>query len=260
MRSQTHQFLYCVAAAAIVGACTTSRDVGQSPPGDPKTAKTRVLESGAQMLQTDAPPDALDIYMVGFHAAKHDPSHQMEAHHFCRQVNQDFAQCTLYDGNTKSANLVGIEYIISENLYETLPANERAYWHPHNYEILSGTLIAPGLPATAEKAFMRDKLNSYGKTWHVWNSAPFGMPGDKLPLGAPVLEWSFNRDGEAKRELIEQRDQRMKLNSATKRRQRADLAPLARPQEGVDTLNGAFRHPTQPIPGVTDRSSPPAAR
>lgn len=255
MIARPRRFLY-FALLAIVSGCTTGREVGQAPPGDPKSAKTRVLESGAQMLQTDTPPDALDVYMVGFHAAKHDPSHQMEAHHFCRQVNQDFAQCALYDGNTKSANLVGIEYIISAKLFETLPQTERTYWHPHNYEILSGTLIAPGLPAAAEKAFLRDKLNSYGKTWHVWNSAPFGMRGDALPLGEPILEWSFNRDGEALPGLVQERDQRMRLNSEAKRRERAELTPAAQPQQGVDALNGKFSRATRPLPGVTERDNP----
>jgi hypothetical protein len=53
----------------------------------------------------------------------------MESHHYCDQVNEDFAQCALYDGNTAEARLHG-EYIISEKLYATLPADERPYWHP----------------------------------------------------------------------------------------------------------------------------------
>lgn len=40
----------------------------------------------------------------------------------------------------------GLEYIISEKLYNTLPTDEKAYWHPLNYEILSGQLRRPGLP------------------------------------------------------------------------------------------------------------------
>lgn len=54
----------------------------------------------------------MNVYLVGLHPMKDHPEHQMEAHHFCRQVNEDFAQCTLFDGNTKDANLNGIEYII----------------------------------------------------------------------------------------------------------------------------------------------------
>jgi hypothetical protein len=37
-----------------------------------------------------------------------------------------------FDGNTRNANLTGIEYIISERLFEQLPRDERPYWHPHN--------------------------------------------------------------------------------------------------------------------------------
>ena len=80
-----------------------------------------------------------------------DPCHQMEAHHYCKKLNEDFSQCLLYDGNTKNANLTGIEYIISEKLFQSLTPEESKYWHPHNYEILSGQLVAPGLPSPIEK-------------------------------------------------------------------------------------------------------------
>jgi hypothetical protein len=71
---------------------------------------------------------------------------QMEAHHYCHQVNADLLQCVLFDGNTEDANLIGIEYIISERLFASLPPEEQAFWHPHNYEILSGSLVALAYP------------------------------------------------------------------------------------------------------------------
>ncbi len=64
----------------------------------------------------------------------------MEAHHYCHQVNQDFAQCTLFDGNGPNANRTGIDYFISEKLFETLPVAKRDYRHPHTAEIFSGQL------------------------------------------------------------------------------------------------------------------------
>ena len=70
-------------------------------PGAEKSTKTQMLEMGAKVLQTDAPLNNMDVYLVGFHPLKEDPAHQMEAHHFCHQVNEDFAQCALFDGNTK---------------------------------------------------------------------------------------------------------------------------------------------------------------
>jgi hypothetical protein len=223
------------------------------PPGAAKAGKTEALEAGAALLQTRPPVRPLSIYLVGFHAAKDDPSLQMEAHHFCRQVNEEFAQCVLFDDYTEQANLIGIEYIISERLFDSLPKGEQKYWHPHNYEILSGQLAAPAIPAAAEKELMRGKMNSYGKTWHVWNSAPFERTGDRMPVGDAMLEWSFNRDGEALPGLVEGRDRRLGMDTARNRSDRADLVPVAKPQSGVDALKGRFGRPATPIPGVEDR-------
>jgi hypothetical protein len=221
-----------------------------APPGADKTAKTRVLEAGAKVLQNNGPVAGFDIYLVGFHPMKEHPEQQMESHHYCQQKNEDFAQCMLFDGNQNNANMHGVEYIISEKLFATLPAAERRYWHPHNGEILSGQLKAPGLPDVAEKALMKSKMNSYGKTWHVWNTGHRAQPNDALPFGEPMLAWSFNRDGEVMPGLVEDRDKRMDLNTAATRERRADLKSMARPQSGVDDLKGKFARPTADIPGV----------
>jgi hypothetical protein len=167
-------------------------------------------------------------------------------------VNEDFAQCVLYDGNGEDARLHGVEYIISERLYATLPAQERQYWHPHNYEILSGALRMPGLPDVAETEAMRTKVNSYGKTWHFWMTGVHGRRPDSLPLGPAHLAWSFNRDGEAHLELIAARDRRMGLTSADARAKRADLVSLARPQGGVDAMAGKFPGAGAAPAGVRD--------
>jgi hypothetical protein len=240
--------------------CGANRDSANKPAGTETTAKTDVLKAGAKALQKDSPLAPMDVYLVGFHPMKEAPEHQMEAHHFCRQVNEDFAQCALFDGNTREANLNGIEYIISEKLFESLAADEKQYWHPHNGEILSGQLVAPGLPDVAEKELMRAKMNSYGKTWHVWMTSE----GHKLPIGKPMLAWSFNRDGEARPGLIEDRDQKMGVSSPEIRDKRQDLTSLAKPQMGVDALKGKFGRPTQDIAGVIDKqrvsATPAAAR
>lgn len=243
-----------IAATAYFVACQSeTREAQVTPPGQETTTKTDVLKAGAEVIQSNLPTDKLDVYMVGFHPMKSDPQHQMEAHHYCRQVNEDFAQCALWDSNGEKANLNGIEYIISEKLFETLPAEERKYWHPHNYEILSGQLVAPGLPDAAEHELMKSKMNSYGKTWHVWHTGAPGMPGDALPLGEPHLAWSFNADGEARPELAENLKKAMGIDAAEKRAKRQDLVQMARPQMGVDELQSAFPARTKP-PGVEART------
>jgi hypothetical protein len=166
----------------------------------------------------------------------------------------------LFDGDTSGARLNGIEYIISEKLFQTLAPGERQYWHPHNGEILSGQLIAPGIPAAAEKALMRAKMNSYGKTWHVWHTGHEGSPADQLPVGPAMLAWSFSREGEAIPAMVDKRDRRLRVDSAEVRRQRADLQKLAKPQSGVDDLKGKFGRAGEPIPGVTGATSAAPAR
>lgn len=233
------------------------REPAVEPAGGKKTLKQAVLQAGAELLQTNAPLKSFDIYEVGYHCGKHDPHMQMEAHHFCTQVNADFIQCVLFDGSTADANLIGVEYIISEKLFHTLPEGERGYWHPHNYEILSGVLIAPGLPTVAENAMLALLMNSYGKTWHTWHTGRHdgrGQPGHSLPLGDPMLMWSFNRDGEMDDSLKASGEQDLGLKFDQKRQARTHLTELAKPQSGVDDLKSHFPN-ARPIPGVEDAGS-----
>jgi len=160
----TNHFVVVFLTALLFTSCGEDRKSDTDVPGRDKSTKTKVLETGSNLIQTKAPFDPMEVYLIGFHPMKEDPGHQMEAHHFCTQVNEDFAQCVLFDGNSEDAKLTGIEYIISERLFETLPEEEKQYWHPHNYEILSGQLVAPGLPDVAEIELLDSKMNSYGKT------------------------------------------------------------------------------------------------
>ena len=222
------------------------------PPGENKGAWLAVLEQGANLLQDTTPLKNFDVYVVGFHCTKCDPHMQMEAHHYCKVVNDDFLQCLIFDGNTPDANLIGIEYIVTEALFEGLPEDEKAYWHPHNYEVFSGELIAPGLPDAAEKAFMKRLVNSYGKTWHTWHTGHHdGEPGDALPLGDATLMWSFNRRGECDETLKHNRDRAMQVDTDRKARERQTDVDLAHPQRGVNALADAFSD-TEPVPGVKD--------
>lgn len=229
------------------------------PVGADKGAWLAILEQGANLLQKAAPLSNFDVYVVGFHCVKGGPEEQMEAHHYCRVVNDELLQCVIFDGNTKDANLIGIEYIVSEQVFTTLPQEEQSYWHPHNFEVLSGQLVAPGLPDAAEKALCKQLMNSYGKTWHTWHTGRHdGAVGDGIPLGEPKLMWSFNREGECEQSLQRDRDQAMGIDVGAKREQRQEFVELARPQCGVDAMKDAFSG-TAPIPGVVDVHDPDSA-
>jgi hypothetical protein len=74
---------------------------------------------------------------------------------------------------------------------------------------------------------------------------------DPLPFGPPRLQWSFNKDGEDAAGMVAARDQRFDFSTAAALQDRQDLAPLARPQGGVDAMATLFPS-GKPIRGVTD--------
>lgn len=98
---------------------------------------------------------------------------QLVAHHYCSHLNQDVRQCVIYDSDRPDARLIGIEYIINEDLFEQLPAEEKKLWHSHVHEVKSGELIAPGVPDIAEKEVMKELVHTYGKTFHSMSSFLF---------------------------------------------------------------------------------------
>lgn len=91
-----------------------------------------------------------------FHFYAYDMNRQVEAHHYCTHYNQDVRQCLIYDSPEANARLIGIEYIISEKLFGTLPAEEKKLWHTHEYEVKGGILFIPGIPKVAEHAELSD--------------------------------------------------------------------------------------------------------
>ncbi len=188
-------------------------------PGDDTKVKTKVLETGTALLQGKQPIEALNVYMNGFHFYNGDMKAQMEAHHYCSVVNEDVNQCVIFDGNGKDAKIMGVEYIISAKLFETLPAEEKKLWHSHVYEVKSGQLIAPGVPEKAEHEFMEKIVGTYGKTWHTWHTDQKLV----LPTGHPLLMMGFTADGQANQAMIDERDRRFTITSTDKVKDRASI-------------------------------------
>ena len=182
-----------------------------------KTAKTKALEAGAQLLQNAEPIKQINVHVDGFHFVSGKMDHQMEAHHFCSKLSEEFTQCVLYDANKQGAHLIGVEYIVSRKIFESLDAEEKKLWHSHIYEVKSGQLVAPGIPNPAEHELMEQLIDTYGKTWHTW------MASGSVPTGVPALMMGFTADGQIKPELLSRRDGAMKISSAEKKKKREDI-------------------------------------
>jgi hypothetical protein len=200
-------------------------------PGKEKSTESKVLGIGADILQDKTPLNKMNVYLDGFHFYNGYMDGQMEAHHYVTQINEDLHQAIIFDGNGKNAKIMGVEYIISERLFKDLPEEEKKLWHSHHYEVLSGTLIAPGLPDEVEHELMENLMTTYGKTLHTWHTDR----DLELPYGGPLIMMGFTKDGQLKQELIDRRDKNFGISTAEKRKQRKDI-----PVPEVDSLANAW--------------------
>ena len=117
-----------VAGLCVVGSVTIR---AQETNGDelvgPRTGKTKALEAGAELLQSEAPLRSVHAHVCGFHFYNGEPERQVIAHHYCSHRGEDFLQCVIYDSDKPNARRIGIEYIISEELFRTLPEEEKNF-------------------------------------------------------------------------------------------------------------------------------------
>ena len=260
--------LCCAVSLALLAACgndTTESPV--TPPGAEVSAKTKGLETGAEVLQNKPPIEAISTYLDGFHFYSGRMNLQMEAHHYCSVLNDDVIQCVIYDGNVKDAKIMGVEYIVDEKLFAALPEAEKALWHSHMHEVKSGQLIAPGIPQAAEHALMEKLVHTYGKTWHTWHTDLHKT----LPLGVPQLMMGFTADGQVDAAMAAARDQRFGISSLDKRQNRNDIAAPAVAagadawQQGkavqIDDPTGTAHHaPPGPPAAASDADTPSGKR
>ncbi len=194
-----------------------------------------------------APVEQMHLYLCAFHVAKERPDFQVEAHHFCSPQGKELHQCVIYDGKKPGAKLLGVEYIIPDEAYQRLSADEKKYWHPHAYEILSGQLIAPDMPNEGDAAFP-GFLKTWGKTWHTWPD-----PSKDMPLGTPLLMWSANGDDQISQSLITQRDAQFGISTAQIRERRKAMGfkvPNIPPAKSINDLGRQFTTtgPDEPVP------------
>jgi hypothetical protein len=121
----------------------------------------------------------------GTHLLKELPEVAQVAYHYCKPMNDDLvAQCLLYDGTGPDARLIGVEYLVSAEVFKKMPAEEKAYWHDHKYEVDAGLLKSLTQSGDEEKATLAKVRTLYGKVYHTWSS------GKTYPQGPARLFWA----------------------------------------------------------------------
>ncbi|TIB68344.1 hypothetical protein E3Q23_03622 [Wallemia mellicola] len=134
----------------------------------------------------------------------------------------------IYDSAEKDAKLIGVEYMIPKQIWNTLPDEEKQYWHTHECEVKSGMLIMPrpaGMPnavwEASETKALEGVVNWYGKTFHFWQVDK----GDVLPLGPPKLMKSFTNEFQLPQEILKSRNEKFDVDQAAKKKARTHIKP-----------------------------------
>ncbi|PUU78124.1 hypothetical protein B9Z19DRAFT_107702 [Tuber borchii] len=188
-------------------------------PREPVSTSQSALEATAKATQNFDPVNSICAWLNAFHIYADDPTRIVEAQHYCAHITEDIRQCIIYDSPEKNARLIGIEYMITPRLYESLSEEERRLWHSHVFEVKGGVLIMPKPPLIpeavwekAETAEMQELVKLYGKTYHLWQVDR----GDKVPLGAPMLMGSFLKETKRVESVVNGRDQKFGIERERK--------------------------------------------
>jgi hypothetical protein len=195
----------------------------------PEMAKGLSLKHKVGTLVSEALQPYTPLRQFGAHIdslcwVSGEPDRQLEGHTFVTFLNDDLAQCVTYDSDKANARLIGVEYIISDTVFKTLPADEQALWTSNAYSIKSGIKVAPRLPQMAENALLGDEIRTYSKKILTWQ-----VDKDYLPRGIPQLCFNFTQDGpKPDAELVRRREFRMAVDSrklAEARKNLPDFVP-----------------------------------
>ena len=120
----------------VVGALVVGAVVGYS-------LKTQATEPQANNKTTTSPSPTTQNtetnvkkphagWALHIDAEMHFPNEEKKiAHHYCKVVSGGLTECQLYDSDSESARLVGVETIIDTNTWKSLSDTEKANWHYH---------------------------------------------------------------------------------------------------------------------------------
>ncbi|KAH0930171.1 hypothetical protein HID58_015898 [Brassica napus] len=207
----------------------SSTTPGPEVPGEAAKTGTSIVDTATSAVQSFAPVNQIHQHLCAFHFYAYDMTRQVEAHHFCSHVNEDMRQCLIYDGPDANARLIGLEYIVTEKLFMTLPDEEKKLWHTHEWEVKGGFLFMPGVPGPIQRQDLDKVAKTYGKVFHFWQVDL----GHDLPIGLPNVMMAVTRDGQLFHEMIQETEKRFGVSIEGEREARAYMSG---PELGIHPL------------------------
>lgn len=111
-----------------------------------------------------------------------DPKLHAVIHHHCKAYEDNTLICLMFHSGMKDQDKpIGFEYIITTEQFNSLPENEKRYWHYHKTEVPRAQATFPDLTAEEAAKILPAINETYGKVVY------FQKPEDKFPLGEPYV-------------------------------------------------------------------------
>ena len=177
------------------------------------------------------------LAFAGVHLLKDMPEVAQVAYHYCKPLNDDVAQCVLYDGTGPDARLIGVEYLVSAPSIRGCRAEEKAYWHDHKYEVDAGLIKSLTQTGDEEKTTLAKVRTLWGKVYHTW------VERQDYPRGPARLSWSVT--GEEPFVLAPDAKLPPELKAAPGRRADRRPAPWGGPRRPTSDEPGGSSHETR---------------
>jgi hypothetical protein len=198
-------------------------------PGDRETLKSRVGETISSAIQSFKPLKSLDTHVASVKCYSKDSKRQLPVHEYLGHLNEDVMQAVITDSDKPNAKIIGVEYIITQKVFDRLPEEEQKLWAYKAPEVISGAMVAPSMPMSMEHKLMEDLAPTYGKSFALWQVDKY-----PLPLGVPQLLLAPTFETLSK-DLLKSRDRELGVDTQKEIKDRQDIHP---PRESPGSNHG----------------------
>ncbi|MBI4440543.1 DUF1264 domain-containing protein [Candidatus Woesearchaeota archaeon] len=138
-----------------------------------------VLVSGCT-IRGETPQKGFDLHVDAKHYVK---DARVPVHHWCKNINEKLIECLLFDTDAKNANVVGIETIITNDVWNALAPAIQKEWHDHSIEIIEAEATLPDTPADEAAKIVDFLKGTHGRVIYIWN-----FPKEDYPVTRPFLD------------------------------------------------------------------------
>ena len=171
-------------AAAAVRILMAEHPQTTSPPARADGSTRAPISQGIRTKAPTAEKRHYPLAFAGAHLRSNPPGYPQVTYHDCNPLNDHVYQSLIFDGPGPEARLIGVEYLVSDEVYRKMPAEERIYWHDHQYDGDADLLPSPTRSGADEEATLAKVRTLWGKVYHTWAS------GGDYPRGPSGALWS----------------------------------------------------------------------